>query len=267
MASRHVRWCALLAVLELFANAHDARAQSRLACVTIRTDETVSAVASRITGDARNMRAPWFQIVNPSTSRWVPKARYGLKFAGWNACIVDRPQPDAAITPTRSVATSSPSGPVVPYRPPDPIARVVPSVLTGLTVLWGTLVLSIALACWGDDYLRKRALVLHTMKGFADRFVREFERPLIQQHLPGRPIQSRVRFKPARSRLDVLLAPDGGLRYPNLTDHKRNVIYDVARVQEVLQDRAFVSSQPYARGRWVVVPFHLRVDIREAGRR
>ena len=109
--------------------------------------------------------------------------------------------------------------------------------------------------------------MLHTMKHFADRFVREFERPLIQQHLPDRPIQSRVRFKPARSRLDVLLAPHGGLRYPNLTDHKKNVIYDVGRVQEVLQDRAFVSSQPYARGRWVVVPFHIRVDIREAGGR
>lgn len=264
-STRHVRWYVLLAVLVALADAHDARARPRLACVTIRPDETVSSVASRITGDARNMRAPWFQIVNPTTSRWVPKTRYGFKFAGWNACIVDGPQPDVTITPTHAVATSSLNAPVVAYRPPDPAVRVVPNVLVGGTVLWCTLVLSIALACWGDDYLRKRALVLHTMKQFADRFVREFERPLIQQHLPDPPIQSRVRFKPARSRLDVLLAPHGGLRYPNLTDHKRNVIYDVARVQEVLQDRAFVSSQPYARGRWVVVPFRIRVDIREAG--
>jgi hypothetical protein len=266
-STRHVRWCVLLAVLVLLAGTDDARAQPRTACVTIRTDETVSSVATRITGDARNMRAPWFQIVNPTTSRWVPKTRYGFRFAGWNACIVDRPQTDVAIRRTHSVATSSLSAPVVAYPPPDPSVRVGPSVLIGGTVLWCTLVLSIAVACWGDDYFRKRALVLHTMKQFADRFVREFERPLIQQHLPDRPIQSRVRFKPARSRLDVLLAPHGGLRYPNLTDHKKNVIYDVARVQEVLQDRAFVSSQPYARGRWVVVPFHIRVDIREAGGR
>lgn len=267
------RWCMLLAVLVLLAKAHDARAQPRLVCVTIRTDETVSSVASRMTGDARNMRASWFQIVNPTTSRWVPKTRYGLKFAGWDACIVGGPpdpQPDVAIQPTHAVATSSlstPSGPVVAYRPPDPGGRVDSSLLIEGTVLWGTLMLSIALGCWGDEYFRKRALVLHTMQRFADRFVREFERPLIQPHLPGRPIQSRVRFKPARSRLDVLLAPDGGLRYPNLTDHKRNVMYDVARVQEVLQDRAFVSSQPYARGRWVVVPFQISVDIREAGGR
>ncbi len=264
-----VRWCMLLAVLVLPASASDARAQPRLACVTIRPDETVSSVASRMTGDARNMRAPWFQIVNPTTSRWVPKTRYGLKFAGWDACIVGARQPDVTIQPTQAVATSFPGGPVAAYRPPDPepTVRVDSSVLIGGTVLWFwcTLVLSIALACWGDEYFKKRALVLHTMQRFADRFVREFERPLMQPHLPDRPIQSRVRFKPARSRLDVLLAPHGGLRYPNLTDHKRNVLYDVARVQEVLQDRTFVSSQPYARGRWVVVPFRISVDIREAG--
>jgi hypothetical protein len=266
-STRRVRWCVLLAVLVLLATAHDARARPRLACVTIGPDETVSSVASRITGDGRNVWAPWFQIVNPTTSRWVPKTRYGLKFAGWNACIVDGPRPDVAIRPTHSVETSSSSSPVVAYRTADSTVRVDSSVFIGGAVLWWTLVCSIALACWGDEYFRKRALVLHTMKQFADRFIREFERPLIQQHLPDRPIQSRVRFKPARSRLDVLLAPHGGLRYPNLTDHKKNVIYDVARVQEVLQDRAFVSSQPHARGRWVVVPFHIRVDIREAGGR
>jgi len=267
-STRRVRPCVLLAVLVLLAHAHDVRAQARLACVTIRTDETVSSVASRITGDARNMQAPWFQVVNPTTSRWVPKTRYSLKFAGWNACIVDRPQPDVAVPATQVVAASLPGAPVVPYQPPDPSARVDPNFLIGGSVLWFTLVLSIAVACWSDEYLRRRALVLHTMKRFADRFVHEFERPLIQQHLlPERPIESRVRFKPARSRLDVHLAPHGGLRYPNLTDHKKNVIYDVARVQDVLQDRAFISSQPYARGRWVVVPFQIRVDIREAGGR
>ena len=264
-STRRVPWCVLLAVVVLLASAHDAPAQPRLACVTIRSDETVSSVASRMTGDARNMRASWFQIVNPTTSRWVPKTRYGFKFAGWNACIVNAPQPDVAFRTTQSLATSAPSFPAVAYRPPDSAVGVDSSVVIGGAVLWSTLILSIALACWGDEYFKKRARVLHTMQRFAERFVREFERPLIQQHLSGRPIQSRVRFKPARSRLDVLLAPDGGLRYPNLADHKRNVIYDVLRVQDVLQDRALVSSQPYARGRWVVVPFRIRVDIREAG--
>ena len=65
--------------------------------------------------------------------------------------------------------------------------------------------------------------------------------------------------------LDVLLAPDAGLRYPNLTDHKGNVMYDVVRIQRALSEHAFVSSRPYARGRWVVVPFRFRVETREAG--
>ena len=80
----------------------------------------------------------------------------------------------------------------------------------------------------------------------------------MQEHLADPSIQSRVRFKPARSRVDVFLAPAAGRRYPNLRDHRHNVLYDVARVQEALQDRSFVSRAPYARGRWVVIPFQHR---------
>jgi hypothetical protein len=43
------------------------------------------------------------------------------------------------------------------------------------------------------------------MELYAERFIEEFERPLIQPHLSRRPIQSRVRFKPGRARFDVLL--------------------------------------------------------------
>jgi hypothetical protein len=107
------------------------------------------------------------------------------------------------------------------------------------------------------------------MKQYADRFVEEFERPLKQPHLAHRPIRSRVRFKPGRARFEVLLAPEAeaGLRYPNLTDHKANVTYDVVRIQRALTQHAFVSSRPYARGRWVVVPFRFRAETREAGGR
>ena len=80
-----------------------------------------------------------------------------------------------------------------------------------------------------DEHFRQRQQVRRVMQCFADRFVREFERPLIQEHLANPPIQSRVRVKPGRSRLDVLLAPTGGRRYPNLADHRHNVLYDVVR--------------------------------------
>jgi hypothetical protein len=273
MAAR-VRWWVLLAGVSLLVGAPGAQARVRVTCVTIRTDETVASVAKRITGDARNMQASWFQIVNPTTSRPVPKSRYGFIFAGWNACTtVDDAPPQVTIEPAVQMLSS----PVAADPPPDPAAadappdRPVAPALTTVVIwapaaIWSTVVLGLALSCWlGDEYLAGRRETLRVMTLYAERFVEEFERPLVQPHLSRRPIQSRVRFKPGRARFDVLLAPDAGLRYPNLTDHKGNVMYDVVRIQRALGEHAFVSSRPYERGGWVVVPFRFRVGTREAG--
>lgn len=138
--------------------------------------------------------------------------------------------------------------------------------LGSLIVWWGLLVLLFTLTFRSaDQYFSEREKVQTMMMRFGERFVREFERPLIQQHLPDRPVQSRFRSSPDRLRLEVLLAPHAGLRYPNLTDHKKNVEYDVMRVLQLLGDQPFVSGPPYAQGRWVVVPFQLRVDRTQAG--
>jgi hypothetical protein len=221
------------------------------------------------------MHAGWFQIVNPTTGRWVPKARYDLLFAGWKACIVDQPQQPRVAFP-QSLPLSVPAA--LPLAAPSPppatgeaaVEPAAPAIgraevsrsLWAPVAVWCGLVLCIAVAYWTiDEHVRRRRLVLGAMRRFAERFVHEFERPLVREHLPDRPIESRVRFKPARSRLDVLLAPHAGRRYPNLTDHRHNVIYDVMRVQHVLRERAFVSSEPYARGRWVVVPFQLKAGL------
>ena len=270
MAAR-VRRCVLLAGLYLFVGASSAFARERVTCVTIRTDETVASVAKRVTGDARNMQAPWFQIVNPTTSRPVPKTRYGFIFAGWNACTtVHDALPEVTIEPAAQVVSGPLSSPAVTDAPPD--LAVAPALATVVVwapaAIWSSVVLALALSCWlVDGYLAGRRQTLRAMELYAERFVEEFERPLQQPHLSRRPIQSRVRFKPGRARFDVLLAPDAGLRYPNLTDHKKNVMYDVVRIQQALSEHAFVSSRPYARGRWVVVPFRFRVGTREAGGR
>ena len=125
--TRRVRWCVLLAVVVPLANAQAVFARPRSTCVTIRVDETVPSVARRVTGDARNMQASWFQIVNPTTSRRVPKTRYGFRFAGWNACIVDRPQPDAefrSIDSARGIAAEPPRA--TPSRQPSRRAEPIP---------------------------------------------------------------------------------------------------------------------------------------------
>jgi hypothetical protein len=266
-----VRWCVLLAGVCLVTGAAHLQARERVTCVTIRTDETVASVARRMTGDARNMEASWFQIVNPTTSRPVPKSRYGFIFAGWHACTtvstpVDEALREITIEPIPTVSpVLSPPAAVADTPPSRPVAPALATVVVWApAALWSTVVMALALSCWlVDEYLAARRDTVRVMKLYAERFVEEFERPLIQPHLPHRPIQSRVRLKPGRARFDVLLAPEAGLRYPNLADHKGNVMYDVVRIQRALSEDAFVSSRPYARGRWVVVPFRFRVEARE----
>ena len=114
-------------------------------------------------------------------------------------------------------------------------------------------------------YLDARQRVLDEMQRFGETFILEFERPLIQPDHRERPIQSRLRARPERRRLEIFLAPNGRSRYPNLSDHKKNVEYDVTRVLHTMRDRSFVCSSVYARGRWVVVPFQFRLGPKQAG--
>jgi len=226
-------------------------------CVPIRPGDTAARLADRLTGDPGNTRQPWFQILNPATATFVSKSRYDRILAGWRACLVDQPMALAA-SRTRAVQ---------PIR--ASFARASDWLRGADTnlALWCVLVLLIAYLLHGSDqYLRQRAMVLAAMKRFADGFVREFERPLIEPGIAERPIQSRVRFAPDRARLDVLLAPAAGRRYPNLADHRRNVEYDVTRVLHSLENASFVGGRPYAQGGWIVVPFQFTNNPDHRGR-
>ena len=155
MAARFRR-CVLLAGVYLFVGAPSALARERVTCVTIRTDETVASVAKRVTGDARNMQASWFQIVNPTTSRPVPKTRYGFIFAGWNACTtVDDALPEVTIEPAAHLLSSPPVADAPPNRPVAPTLATV--VVWAPAAIWSTVVLTLALTCWlVDEYLAGR---------------------------------------------------------------------------------------------------------------
>ena len=106
--------------------------------------------------------------------------------------------------------------------------------------------------------------MLLVMRHFAYRFVREFERPLIQRPTEP-PLRSQLRLSPARARLKILLAPGQGRRYPNLLDHKKNVEYDVVRVLQSLADDSFVPDSLYSQGGWVVVSLRFKVDRKHPG--
>lgn len=132
--------------------------------------------------------------------------------------------------------------------------------------LFALVLMSIALLISAADHfftIRRRAV--NAMHQFGARFVQEFERPLLRPDMSAPPIQARVRAVPLAARLDILIAPGAGRRYPNLTDHKNNLEYDVKRVLTILRDQPFVNGPPYMHGRWVVLPFQWKPGIAQAG--
>jgi hypothetical protein len=248
--------CALPIVLTLVAGPPAAFAQP-LVCYAIQRGDTATQLAQRITGDARNKYQPWFLIVDPAT-RSVPKSQYDRLRPGWRACIIKAPIE---------------RGPEAPYQieeagSPQPTA-VAPRTIQGvdLTVMWVGAAVVVPWLGWRilEDHFSRRKAALIVMRHFAHRFVREFERPLIQRQATEYPVRSRLRLSPRRSQLDILLAPGKGRRYPNLSDHKKNVEYDVVRVLQLLADESFVSGPLYTQAGWVVVPFQIKVGPKQPG--
>jgi hypothetical protein len=238
-------------------------------CQTVRHGETATQLARRLTGDGRNKYQRWFQIVDRS-SRSVPKSQYDRIRPGWQACVVkeerhevarEEPQEqvESRILPAslrvapQAPALQNESPPVVPVVLLRPIENI------DLTLVWIGAAVILPFVGWRvvDGYVARRKAASIVMQHFAQRFVSEFERPLIQQS-PERPVRARLRLSLTRSRLDILLAPGEGRRYPNLSDHKKNMEYDVVRVLRVLADNSFARDPLYSQAGWVVVPFRFK---------
>ena len=102
------------------------------------------------------------------------------------------------------------------------------------------------------------------MTQFAHLFVREFARPLLQ-HGAEPAVRTQLRISPYRARLEICLAPGNGRRYPNLSDHRKNVEYDVDRVLSALADESFARGRLRMRQGWVVVPFRFSAHLKQRG--
>ena len=116
-----------------------------------------------------------------------------------------------------------------------------------------------------DSYFSQRQRTVRAMTEYGEQFLREFKSPLIDPVLNVAPIRSRVRVSPDDGRLEICLAPAGGSRYPNLSDHKENVAYDVGRIVRSLRNPSFVCRPMYAKGAWVVVPFQFHGSPNKEG--
>ena len=260
-----------LPILLLLSVAPTAAFSESLVCQSIRRGESAPQVARRLTGDSRNAYQTWFQIRNAS-SRFVPKSQYNAIRAGWQACllkpIVQRASAkvDDVIVSEALDASPATSASVVSAALPASAAVIETAVLvTGesggldFTMVWLGAAMVVPWVGWRilDDHLVRKKTRTIVMQHFATRFVQEFERPLVWSDAE-RPLRSRVRYSARRGRLDILLAPGKGRRYPNLSDHKKNMEYDVARVVHALADQSFVNGTPYTQAGWVVVPFQFK---------
>lgn len=279
-----VAWSALI-VLMLEALPTDAFAHSPV-CHAIRRGESAAQAARRTTGNERNAYQAWFQIMNAS-SRFVPKSQYDRIHAGWRACIVptirslssnanhvEEPEAaDVSETPNPRVPkvlagstalASADAGDRLQTAASDVFRR-----LGGvdLTMLWLCAAMVVPWLGWRivDDYLARRKIASVVVRYFAHRFVDEFERPLVRYDVAESPVRSRLRCGARPRRFDILLAPGEGRRYPNLSDHKKNVEYDVTRVMHVLGDDSFVSGALYTQAEWIVVPFQFTVGPKRSG--
>jgi len=227
-------------------------------CYTIQPGDTAAFISLRLTGNIRQRREPWFQIIDPSRSRIVAKSEYGRIRPGWLACI-----PSSRLSlewkrqrpPTVVDGAAATAGRLRTFAQRDP------------AVAWWALVVPVVmwLAWAARQYGNRRQVIVRIMQQFGDRFIREFERPLIQPGCGERAVESRLRVMPRRRRLEILLAPAGRRRYPNLSDHRRNVTYDVERVLQLLRDERFAGDQLRAHGRWVVVACRFTVGSEQEG--
>jgi hypothetical protein len=278
--------CALPMIV-LLAGAPSAAFSESLDCHPIRRGESAAQVARRITGDSRDAYQSWFQIRNAS-SRFVPKSQYHSIRAGWQACLL-KPIVQRASAKVEDVVTPSvlsealpmASAPVAPAvlvtrEPADgstglqSVAFVLLRAIGGLDfpMVWLGAAMVVPWVGWRfmDDYLVRKKTRTIVMQHFATRFVQEFERPLRLSEA-DRPVRSRVRYNARRGRLDILLAPGRERRYPHLSDHKKDMEYDVARIVRALADRSFVNGPLYTQAGWVVVPFQFLVRPGRKGRK
>jgi hypothetical protein len=267
------------------AAAPPASAQS-LSCYPIERGESAAELSRRITGNSWNAYQSWFQIVDAS-SRFVPKSQYDEIRPDWRACIVERPRRPRAVAVAARVVEAPPPVPeaaptAAPVRDDNLLllwvanarqlirsAQVDPAKLWAQadpTKLWFGVTAILALVGWKafDGYVGRRKTLVVVMNHFARRFVSEFERPLVQRPTEF-PLRSQVRLSPARGRLEIRLAPGQGRRYPNLSDHRKNVEYDVVRILRSLADSSFVPEALYAQAGWVVVSFRFEVDRKRTG--
>ena len=245
----------VLPLVLLFMAAPGEASAQQFVCSSVRQGDTASRLALRLTNSAENRYAPWFQILDPATSRFIRKDAYGAIRPGWKVCIAreaatSRPRPQIVIPSDRARPETARS-----------FERLAAMDLAYVWMMAIAILAPLVASPVVKKYLDRRCAMLDSMSRFAAVFVREFAQPLPRQHATDQPIRARMQCAPYRARLEILLAPNTGHSYPNLSDHKKNLEYDIERILRLVPDQPFIRGEAYSRGDWVVIPFQVPAGL------
>jgi hypothetical protein len=237
-------------------------------CRPIAAGDTASSLAHRLTGKAEGAYGHDFQVRDPARQMFVPKSQYQRLQSDWQVCVARGTVADApvAYAPVVEVAAWAMVRDEPMVAPAPHAIDSVPSMPAGANrttsdgpdaATIGAAILSAMLLLAVAGSLGPRPIPPAARRA-GENFVTVFARPLVDASSGVPPIQTRLRYLRRTRQLEISIAPGPGRRYPNLSDHKKNVEYDVDRVIRVLGNYV-LSAPPRAVGKWVVVTIGERV--------
>jgi hypothetical protein len=237
-------------------------AAQQFVCSPISRGDTAPSLARRLTGKASAAYTHAFQVRDPARRMFVPKSHYQRLQVGWQACVALEPlsgTPLAHAPVVALAASPAPDASMIAARPPAPSPTPVALARAGGTAFVFPVAPSIGAAALLMLLLSAAAGTLAprpippAIRRAGDDFVAAFAWPLVDLSPGVPPIQTRLKFGRRTQQLEISIAPGPGRRYPNLTDHKTNVEYDIDRVMRILGNGYVLTTPPRTDGKWVVV--------------
>lgn len=219
-------------------------------CWPIVRGDTASGLALRLTGTAASTYSEAFQISDPKRQTFVPKSQYSRLSTDWQACV------------TRELVKSDVlAAPPMPVAEPPPAAQYDVAFAVKFAAGVSLMLLMISAVA---SYAAGGQPIPPVMQRAGEDFLTAFATPLVDPTSAVPPVIGRLRFIRRKKRLEICIAPNAGRRYPNLSDHQRNVVYDVQRVIGIMGAHRIVCERLHAEDQWVVVSIRL-TEPKEAG--
>jgi hypothetical protein len=234
----------------------------QFACWPIVRGDTASGLARRLTGTAANTYSEAFQIRDPARQKFVPKSQYSRLSTNWRACVsselVKSGVRGPALATAAAASTAPPAAPsAISHAAASAVLPAAAQYDISFAVTFGIAVSLMLLMITALSSYAARRPVPPALQRAGEDFLKAFATPLVDPTSAAPPIAGHLRFIPRKQRLEICIAPLGRRRYPNLADHKTNVVYDVGRVIGIMGADRIVCDRLHAEGPWVVVSIRL----------